>query len=104
MEEGRFVEAEREWTEDCLEGVRVRPEIFRADEGGHPIEFSIRFTAFVTTDAVKPFTLTLFASVLTGSEVSAGFFSFPAPSFEQSDNAEGGRIVDGVLKIDGSRL
>lgn len=82
----------------------MRPEIFRAAEGGAPIELSIRFTAFVTTDAVGPLTLTLFVSVLAGSEVSANFFSFPAPSFELSDKAEGGRITEGVLKVDGSRL
>ena len=35
--------------------------------------------------------------------VSAAF-SFPTPSFELSDKAEGGRITVGVLKMDGSRL
>lgn len=97
-----FVETEREWIEDCLEGVRVRPENFRADEGGPPIEPSIRFTAFVTTDAVGPLALTLLVSVFAGSEVSAGFF--PPPSFGPSDKAEGGRITKGVLKTGASRL
>lgn len=82
----------------------MRPENFRAAEGGQPIEPSIRLTAFVTTDVVEPLTLTLFASVLTGSEASPGFFSFPPPSFEVSDKAEGGRIAEGVLKTNGSRL
>ena len=104
MKEDRLVEAERECIEDCLEGVRVRPENFRTAEGGPPIEPSIRFTAFMTTDVGGLLTLMLFASVLTGSEVSADFFSFQAPSFELSDKAEGGRITEGVLKTDASRL
>lgn len=82
----------------------MRPENLRAAEGGAPIEPSIRFTAFVTTDVIVPLTRTLFASILTGSEVSAVLFSFPVPSFELSDKAEGGRITEGVLKADGSRL
>ena len=80
------------------------PETFLAAEsGGAPIEPSIRLTAFVTTDVGGPLTRILFASVFMVLRVSA-VFSFPAPSFELSDRAEGGRITVGVLKIEDSRL
>lgn len=104
VEEGRVVEAERECIVDCREGVRVRAETLRAAEGGAPIEPSIRCMAFVTVDVFGPVVRMLFARVLAGSEVSVNFFSFPAPSLSLSDNAEGGRITEGVLKMDGSRL